>query len=181
MENEEKQLNKSVIELVLKEFADEQKTTNQHINELLKTAGELKEKFKNFEKQIARPQNISVNSDTKPFLPLLEKGLTDIKTIVENQPKGVVKKFQMLLFPEQDAKLFYKIVFGRWILWLTVMLLINNIYKWGVNYSNNQKSIEMEQLENDRIKKSWQDLYFHGDKDIQKQMEKAYGNSRETF
>nr|MBC7613272.1 hypothetical protein [Pseudopedobacter sp.] len=103
--------------------------------------------------------------------------MTDIKTIVGKQPKSVIKKFELLLFPEQDAKLFYKIVFGRWILWLTAMLAINNIYKWGVNYSDNQKDIEIQQLDNDRIKKSWQYLYKNSGNNMKKEMEKAYENS----
>lgn len=181
MANEEQHIDRNTLELVLQEFVDEQKTTNQHIIELIKSSDDVKGKLKDFEKKIEKPQTVSVNSDTKPILLLLQKELTDIKTIVGNQPKSVVKKFQLLLFPEQDAKLFYKIVFGRWILWLTVMLVINNIYKWGINYSNIQKDIEIEQLENDKIKRSWKYLYEHGDKSIQKEMEKAYKNSIETF
>ncbi|MBK0382868.1 hypothetical protein I5M32_07835 [Pedobacter sp. SD-b] len=167
-------MDRDVIELVLKEFADEQKSTNQHICELIKTAGELKGKLKDFEKHIIKPQTVS---DTKPFLLLLQKGLMDIQTIVENQPKSITKKFQLLLFPEQDAKLFYKIVFGRWFLWLTVILAINNIYKWGVHDSDNQKEIKIEQLENDKIRRSWKYLYKHGKKSIQKDMEKAFEHS----
>lgn len=177
MANEENQMYKETLELILQEFADEQKTTNQHLIELIKKSDELKGKFKDFENQINKTQAVTVNSDTKPFLLLLQKGLTDIKTTVGNQPKSVVKKFQVLLFPEQDAKLFYKIVFGRWLILLTVMLAINNIYKWGVNYSNSQKSVEMEQLENHRIRKSWKYLYEHSDNNVKKEMERAYENS----
>jgi hypothetical protein len=164
------------MELVLQEFADEQKTTNQHIIELIKKSDELKEKFKDLEIQISNPQT-SVNSDTKPFLSLLENGLMEIKTIVGNQPKNVTNKFQLLLFPEQDAKLFYKIVFGRWFLWLVVMLALTDLYKWGVHYSDNQMKIEVEQLEKDRIRKSWKYLYKNSDKGIQRKMDKTYENS----
>lgn len=137
----------------------------------------MKEKLKEFENQISKPQPVIANSDTRPFLLLLQKGLTDIKTIVGNQPKSVVKKFQLLLFPEKDAKLFYKIVFGRWIIWLTAMLVINKIYKWGVNYSKTQKDIEIQQLDNNRIKKSWRYLYKNSSNNVKKEMEKAYENS----
>ena len=177
MVNEEKQIDIDTLELVLQEFVEEQKTTNQHIIELIKSSDELKEKLKQFENHTSKPLTATANSDTKPFLLLLQKGLTDIKTIVGNQPKSMVKKFQLLLFPEQDAMLFYKIVFGRWIIWLTAMLVINNIYKWGVNYSNNQKEIEIRQLDNDRVNQSWKYLYDHSGNNIKKEMEKAYENS----
>lgn len=177
MANEEEQIDRDTLELVLQEFVDEQKTINQHIIELIKRSDELKEKLKEFENHTSQPQTVTANSDTKPFLLLLQKELTDIKTIVGNQPKSGVKKFQLLLFPEQDAKLFYKIVFSRWIVWLTAMLVINNIYKWGVNFNETENQLEMEQFKNDRIRKSWKYLYEHTDKSVQKEMEKAYENS----
>jgi hypothetical protein len=93
---------------------------------------------------------------------------------VSNQPKAVTRKFQILLFPEQDAKLFYKIVFGRWFLWLTVMLFITNLYKWSVHYSDTQKEVKLQQLETDGIKKAWNYLYFTGGKSIKRLMDSAY-------
>src|SRR5688572_13801768 len=83
-------------------------------------------------------------------------------------------KFQILLFPERDARLFYKIVFGRWLVLLAIMLLINNVYKWGVHWSENQKEIKLQQLEMDRIKKAWNYLYFKRGKGIRKLMDSAY-------
>ncbi|MBU0696867.1 MAG: hypothetical protein KKE39_10155 [Bacteroidetes bacterium] len=176
MENRN-EMDKDTLELVLQEFAEEQKATNQNINNLIKRTNQLQEEFKKFETQIKKPNPVNVNTDTKPFLQLLQKGMMDIKLMIGNQPKSIQRKFQILLFPEQDAKLFYKIVFGRWFLWLVIMLALTNLYKWSVNYSNNQKLIEMKQVENDRIRKSWKYLYDHSDKNIQSKMEKAYKDS----
>lgn len=177
MANEEKQMDIDILELVLQEFAEEQRMTNQNINNLIEAVNLQKEKFKEFETHFSKPQTVSVNSDTKHFLLSLQKSLTDIKTIVGNQQKSVVKKFQILLFPEQDAKLFYKIVFERWFLWLTVMLALTNLYKWGAHYIDNQKEIETEQLGNERVRKAWKYLYEHGDNKIKKKMEKLYKDS----
>ena len=174
----ENQMNKDTLELVLQEFAEEQKATNQNINNLIETTNQLQVKFKEFEEQISKPNPVNVNTDTKPFLQLLQKGMVDIKLMIGNQPKSIQRKFQILLFPEQDAQLFYKIVFGRWFLWMVIMLALTNLYKWGVNYSNNQKEIETEQLENDRIRKSWKYLYKNSDKGTQRMMEKAYEDSQ---
>ena len=35
----------------------------------------------------------------------------------------------------------------------------------------------MEQVENDRIRKSWKYLYEHSDNNVKEEMEKAYDNS----
>jgi hypothetical protein len=98
---------------------------------------------------------------------------------VGNQPKTLTRKFQILLFPEQDAKLFYKIVFGRWFLWLVIMLFITNLYKWGINWSDNQKEIKQLQLQTDRIKKAWNYLYFQDGKTFRRLMDRAYNKSKE--
>ena len=86
----------------------------------------------------------------------------------------MTRKFQILLFPEQDAKLFYKIVFGRWLLWLTIMLFITNLYKFSINWSDNQKEIKLQNSETDRIKKAWNYLYFQEGKNIKRLMDSAY-------
>ena len=104
----------------------------------------------------------------------MRKVIIDISLTVAAQPKSIVKKFQILLFPEQDRKLFYKVVFGRWLVLLTVMFFITNVYKWGVHWSDNQKEIQREQLQNDRILKAWGYLYDMEGKAGKRLMDSAY-------
>ncbi len=110
----------------------------------------------------------------------MQKGFPDIKLIIGTQPKSMVRIFQILLFPEQDVKLFYKVVFSRWFLWMAIMLFLTDIYKWEIHYSDNQKEIKLEQIENDRIRKSWNYMYNNNSKEVKRLMEKAYINSKET-
>lgn len=91
-----------------------------------------------------------------------------------SQPKNIIRKFQILLFPEQDAKLFYKIVFGRWFLMIVIALFILNVYNWGIHYTNTQKEIKLQQLENERIKRAWTYMDLNNSKKIKATMEKAY-------
>ncbi|MNE91835.1 hypothetical protein D3C80_1894970 [compost metagenome] len=100
--------------------------------------------------------------------------------MIGRQPKSIVRKIQILLFPEQDAKLFYKIVFGRWFLWLVIMVALSNLYNWGIHYSDNSKEIEIRQIQNDRIVKAWEYMYSNNGKETKKLMEKAYVNSMES-
>jgi hypothetical protein len=101
-----------------------------------------------------------------------------MKLIVGTKPQPVIKKVQILLFPEQDAKLFYKIVFGRWFLFLVLMLLIDNLYNFTIHWSDNQKEVQREELENDRINKAWYYLYDHENKAGKKLMDSAYKYSQ---
>jgi len=132
MDNEKKeQVEKETLTIVLEEFSQEQKATGQTISDLVTAVNGLSGRFEEFKKELDNPKSVSVTTDTQPILTMLQKSIADIKSIIDIQPKSIVRKFQVLLFPEQDAKLFYKIVFGRWLMLLAVMLLLTNLYKLG--------------------------------------------------
>jgi hypothetical protein len=123
------------------------------------------------------PKTTSANTDVQTILDMTNGGFTDIR--VRLSQLSLSKEHRILLFPEQDRKLFYKIVFGRWFLYLVIMLFLNNFYKWGVNYSDNQKEITLTQLQNDRIKKSWDYLYKNNNREVKRLMQDAYTQSEE--
>lgn len=41
------------------------------------------------------------------------------------------------------------------------MVAMSNLYNWGIhyNYSDNNKEIEIRQIQNDRIRKAWEYMY----------------------
>jgi hypothetical protein len=57
------------------------------------------------------------------------------------------------------------------------MVVISNLYKWAIHYNDNNKEIEIKQIQNSRIKKSWEYMYNSSDKETKMLMEKAYINS----
>jgi len=168
---------KDTLQLVLEEYTQEQAGNTKAVNDLITVVNGLSGKFKEFEEKIEKPKSVNVSTDTRPIQDIVRKGITDISLTVAAQPKSIVKKFQILLFPEQDAKLFYKVVFGRWLLLLTIMLFITNLYKWGVHWSDNQKEVQQIQLQNDRIKKAWYYLYEQEGKAGKRLMDSAYSKS----
>jgi len=173
-------IEQEILQLVLEEFTQEQKTNNQHIEALVIAVNSLGNKIDVFIKEHKSGKNVLKPLDIKSIEAILQKGFLDIKFMIGRQPKSIIRKFQILLFPEQDAKLFYKIVFGRWFLWLVIMVALSNLYNWGIHYNNNNKEIEMQQIQNDRIRKAWEYMYINNDKEIKKLMEKAYVNSEES-
>lgn len=148
------------LQLVLEEHTQEQAKNTKSVNDLVAAVNVLSNKFRELDEKLDKPKQISVSTDTRPIQEIMKKGVADVKIIVGTKPQPIVRKFQILLFPEQDAKLFYKIVFGRWFLFLVLMLLILNLYKFSVHWSDNQKQVQQEQLENDQTKKAWRRLYF---------------------
>ncbi len=170
-------IEKETLGLVLEEFTQEQKTTNLAINDLVAAVNAISSKVEDFRNELNKPKAATVIADTRPVQQIVQKGLTDIRIMISTQPKNIVRKFQILLFPERDARLFYKVVFSRWFLWLAIMLFLTNLYKWGIHYSENQKEIKLVQVENDRIRKAWDYMYNHNGKEVRKAMEKAYARS----
>ncbi len=123
--------------------------------DLVTAANAISGQVEDFKSELNKPKEATIIADTRPVQQIEQKGLTDIKIMMGGQPKSIVRKFQILLFPEKDARLFYKVVFSRWFLWLAVMLFLINPYKWGIHYSDTQKEIKLVQVENDRIRKAW--------------------------
>jgi hypothetical protein len=173
-------IERETLQLVLEEFTLEQKTNNQHIEALIIAFKNVENKMDALKKEDKTAKSISETLDIRPIEAILQKGFLDIKFMIGRQPKSIIRKFQILLFPEQDAKLFYKIVFGRWFLWLAIMIALSNLYKWGIHYNDNSKEIEMQQIQNDRLRKAWEYMYDNNNKETKRLMKKAYINSLEN-
>jgi len=160
-------------EIVLREMLQEQQKANKIIIEQGAAIGELIAKVNGFNERLENFKVIAPPVSTKSFEEEIRKVISEKRLSDANESKPATRKFQILLFPEQDAKLFYKIVFGRWLVWLTIMLFITNLYKFGVHWSDSQKEIKIRSLETDRIKKAWNYLYFQKQK-YKKVMDSAY-------
>ena len=57
---------------------------------------------------------------------------------------------------------------------LVLLLLISNLYNFSVHWSDNQKEVQREELENDRIKKAWYYLYEQEGKAGKRLMDSVY-------
>jgi hypothetical protein len=168
---------KKTLQLVLEEHIQEQENNTKAIHDLVATVNILTGKIKDWEEKLDKPKPINISADTRQIQEIMKKGIADMKIIVGTKPVPVIKKYQLLLFPEQDAKLFYKIVFGRWFLFLVLMLLMTDLFKFSVHWSDNQKDVQKIQLENDRIKGAWFYLYNRAGKVEKRQMDSAYSKS----
>jgi hypothetical protein len=168
---------KAMVLTVLEELAQEQANNTKAIIDLTTTVNTQAGTIRELKEKIDNPKPVLVTADTRSMREVVNKGITDIKLIVGSKPQPIIRKIQLLLFPEQDAKLFYKIVFGRWFLYLVLMLSITCLYKFSVHWSDNQQQIQQKELETDRIKKAWFYLYEREDKAEKRVMDSAYSKS----
>ena len=174
------EVEKQTIQLVLEEHTQEQANNTKAVNDLVAAVNTLTGRVSELDAKLDKPKPIIVSADTRPIQEIVKKGVTDMKFIVGTKPVPVVKKFQILLFPEQDAKLFYKIVFGRWFLFLVLMLLMTDLYNFSIHWSDNQKDVRRQELENDRIKKAWFFVYYNVGKSGKKLLDSAYSKVNEN-
>jgi hypothetical protein len=171
---------KAMVLTVLEELAQEQANNNKAIIDLTTTVNTQAGTIRELKEKIDNPKPVIVTADTRSMREVVNKGITDIKLIVGSKPQPIIRKIQLLLFPEKDAKVFYKIVFGRWFLYLVLMLSITCLYKFSVHWSDNQQQIQQKELETDRIKKAWIYLYYREDKAGKRVMDSAYSKGRQA-
>lgn len=167
------------LKMLLEEFTGEQQTNNKTLDDLVKSVNQLTGKVSQIEEKLAKPEPVKVTVNTNRVQKIVREGIATMKLLAAAKPRPLVRKFQILLFPEQDARLFYKIVFGRWFLMLVILFGLSCLYRFAIHWNDNRQETKIEQLENDRIRKAWHYLYFQKGKDIQSLMDKAYNHIRE--
>lgn len=149
----------STLIIAFEELAQEQKKQADAIAELMLQVKDLTFQVKQLQEK-ARDTNPPKDIlDYNIIERIIKKELLAFKLSIVKYPHNVIRKFQILLFPERDQKLFYRVVFGRWFLWISVMVLFNYSYRIFVKWTDNKKEITLNQLELDRYRKAWKIYY----------------------
>jgi hypothetical protein len=164
---------KETLEIVLNELIEEQKNANKINSDLVSAINQLTGKVIGVNEKLDKKENNGLHPDVKILQNILNKGITQMLFIISAQPKSVVRKFQILLFPEQDAKLFYKVVFGRWFMWLAIMLFFTFLYKWMMYRTDKEHQLRMIELKQNTIVNAWNYLYDQKDKKMHMKMDSA--------
>ena len=149
----EEEMGNDLIEIVLRELLTEQQKANDLAVDQAAILSQITAKLKVLEENTVKPIVPPSPINTMAIEKIIQKGMLDIRLIVDNQPKNVVRKIQVLLFPENDTALYCRIVFGRWVFWLVVMLCITDLYKWAIHWSDNQKELQYQEQLNKQIAK----------------------------
>ena len=153
-DKEEERMGSDMMELVLRELLAEQQKGNEMIVFQGRILGQMEARLKKLEENARAPVATTPSAlNTKPLEEIVKRGITNMQLIVDDQPKSVHRKVQILLFPEHDTALYCKVVFGRWVFWLVVTLCITDVYKWAVHWSDNQKELQQQEQVNSHITK----------------------------
>jgi hypothetical protein len=171
-----------IVETVLKDMLDEQKTTNQLNQALTEKVKELAGKVEGFDQKLDHQQVIAPPADTKPLEKIVTGGLVDVARIVDGQPKNVIKQVRLLLFPETNAGQYYKIIFGRLIPWVMALVGATYLFMLGQQGIERWSANSEKEQESDQVRKAWNYLYSHekveGKKKMQDAWDKAWNGGR---
>lgn len=101
-------MNEEVLNAVLSEILEEQKMFNINNGLLTKAIEDFSEKLSDFENKLS-----NTKGSTGADLQMINTNLQILKTIIKAQPKQVIHEKRILLFPETYKQEFYKIVLGK--------------------------------------------------------------------
>lgn len=160
--------------ILLEECAQTQQAQTATLHNLVKAIGDLTGKITEQERKQASHETPKEVVGTNEIRKIIQKGLTDIQLMIPKKPSSASRSFQVLLFPERDAELFYKIVFGRWFLMLVVMFSLSCLYKFTIHWNDNREHVQIEQLKNENIRKAWNYLYKSSNREDKLKMDEVY-------
>jgi hypothetical protein len=160
-------------EFLINELSEAQKLQSKTTTDLVNSVNILTVKFNKIEEYLANREKTTPTIDTNPFKEMLKKAIVEIKLMLPSQTKNSSKKIQILLFPEQDAKLFYKIVFGRWFLMILIALFLKLAYQVITQAQQNNMQIEIEEKKSEPVIKAWEYLYNQSNNKFRRQMDTA--------
>ena len=152
-ENTSGETSMDMLELVLKDLLDEQQKTSRQLDAQATLIKEMSAILKTIpEKTVANKSAVAAAPNTKALEEMIRTGLSNIQHTIAESPTHITRKFELHLFPEIVAKV-YLFLYGRCLLFIAVLFCVNSTYEWCIHYSDIQKEIKMQQLENERILK----------------------------
>jgi hypothetical protein len=165
-----------IIESVLKEILEEQKVSLQGTKALVSNVNKLTAKIESIQQKLEQQEVTPPPADAKLVQAIVSTGIRQIQQTVEAQPKNVVRQFRLLLFPEQFANQYYRIVFGRLLYWMLIFLLSTYLFMLGKQGINSWQSIKEKEVETNQYKKAWVYLY-QKEKKLKQKMDSAWVRS----
>jgi len=103
------------LKMLLEEFIGEQQTNNKTLDDLVKSVNQLRGRVFQIEQKLAKPEPVRITVNTDPMQKIVKEGITTIKLLSAAKLRPLVRKFQVLLFPERIKRQlisFAKVILG---------------------------------------------------------------------
>src|SRR3989442_14020174 len=96
--------------------------------------------------------------------------IAQVQATIMAQPKNIVRQLRILLFPEQNATEYYRLVFGRLLFWMMIFLTATYLFALSKQFIDNWAVIKEKQLEKTQYENAWNYLYERETKQGKKTM-----------
>lgn len=172
-------MEKEKIEFVLEDMLDELRMTNNNMQEQKQQIAQLHQKVFAFEEKVSRENKADVPTvNTKPVEVAVTTASNEIKQLIQQQSRPVIRQWRFLLFPEHYAREYYAVIF-RLIMWMILACMVVVLFSLGKQALENAKEVKLMQLENDQFKNAWEYMYKKESKQGKKKMDDAMRKSWE--
>jgi len=147
-----------ILDTVLKDMLEEQKTANNLTQEQNVKLDLLTQKVETFEQRLDQLKVIAPPADTGPIQTILKDGMQAMNWILENQPKSVIRQTRLVLFPESNPDRYYKIVFGRLIPWVILTIAVICLIPLGDRYITTRTNLQQRRYYYEVYRDAWERL-----------------------
>ncbi len=120
-----------ILEPVLTEILQELKAVREINHNLVESVGKLEQRTMVFDQKLEKVKLVVPPVDTHPINEIISENMALIASIVEAQPKNIIKRHQVLLFPENDTKEYYRFISGRIIPWIVGFFVVYFLFCLG--------------------------------------------------
>jgi uncharacterized membrane protein len=159
-------MEKEIIETVLTEIYGELKQSNELLKENFKLATENNNRLIVIEKKLEN-KDVKAPIDMQQIEQIVSRGVDNIADIIDRTTKKRRPEFRFLFFPEHNTKEYYKIVYGRIIFWLVILVIAKYLYLLGSQWIS-------KSYNDQKYKKAWENLYHQQGKPNQKIMQRIF-------
>jgi chaperonin cofactor prefoldin len=121
-------MEKEIIETVLTEVLEELKELKKLNIENAKVAMENGNRLMAIEKKVLNHKLSDPYINTQYIERIIMSGMEKINARIDQKPAAARREFRILLFPEYNTKEYYRIVFGRIVSWLVLLVIAKYFY-----------------------------------------------------
>jgi len=121
-------MEKEIIETVLTEILEELKELKKLNIENAKVAIQNGNRLSSIEKKFGNNKVTEPYINTQHLERIIFSGMEKINARIDQKPAAARREFRILLFPEYNTKEYYRIVFGRIISWLVLLVIAKYFY-----------------------------------------------------
>ncbi|TDH23982.1 hypothetical protein EXU57_15940 [Segetibacter sp. 3557_3] len=107
----------------------------------------------------------------------MANGIDKLAAIIEAQPKNIVKQFRILLFPEHGAREYYKVVFGRVLFWMMILVTATYLFSLGRQFIFSWTYTKEQEMAANHYRKVWQVIYNQESKSGKRKMDTVWSKT----